>query len=107
MLSAFISPYRADRARIRERMPDGAFVEVHVAADLATCESRDPKGLYARARKGEIRDFTGIDAPYEAPESPEMRIDTGALGEEEAAAQVVQWLEDRGYLSASDAKNGG
>ena len=76
-IAAFISPYRADRARAR-RAADGRFVEVHVRADLATCEARDPKGLYARARAGEIADFTGISAPYEVPEAPELVVDTAA-----------------------------
>ena len=80
-IAAFISPYRADRARARactDGAASGAFVEVHVRADLATCEARDPKGLYARARAGEIADFTGISAPYEAPEAPELVVDTAA-----------------------------
>jgi bifunctional enzyme CysN/CysC len=75
-ISAFISPYRADRA-IARRAAGEKFLEVYVAADLATCEHRDPKGLYKKARTGEIRDFTGISAPYEAPENPDIAIDTG------------------------------
>ena len=75
-ISAFISPYRADRA-IARRAAGEKFLEVYVAADLATCEHRDPKGLYKKARTGEIRDFTGISAPYEAPENPDIVIDTG------------------------------
>ena len=75
-LSAFISPYRSDRTRAREAAEDGMFHEVFVNADLATCEARDPKGLYKKARAGEIADFTGIDAPYEEPEAPELVIDT-------------------------------
>ncbi len=99
VITAFISPYREDRAQVRAMMPEGEFVEVHVAADLATCEARDPKGLYAKARAGEIRGFTGIDAPYEAPDAPELRVDTGAQSVDESAAQVVAWLEERGYLA--------
>ncbi|HJK91921.1 MAG TPA: adenylyl-sulfate kinase [Polyangiaceae bacterium LLY-WYZ-15_(1-7)] len=99
VLTAFISPYRADRQRVRELLAPRQFVEVHVAADLATCEARDPKGLYAKARKGEIPQFTGISAPYEAPESPELRVDTGAENVDASAQRVVDWLEAEGYLS--------
>ena len=74
---ALISPFRRDRARARARFAAKEFVEVHVDAPLALAEARDPKGLYARARRGEIREFTGIDSPYEPPESPELRIETG------------------------------
>ena len=74
-ITAFISPYRADRARARQSCRQ-AFHEIHIATDLATCESRDPKGLYKKARSGDLPDFTGISAPYEAPESPELVIDT-------------------------------
>lgn len=74
-ITAFISPYRADRARARQSCLE-AFHEIHIAADLATCESRDPKGLYKKARSGELCEFTGITAPYEAPEQPELMIDT-------------------------------
>jgi adenylylsulfate kinase len=79
-LAAFVSPYRADRDRVRAMLPDD-FIEVYVAADLAVCESRDPKGLYKKARAGEIGEFTGISAPYEAPEKPEVTLRTrGARG---------------------------
>lgn len=100
VISAFISPYRADRAKVRNTLGDGDFIEVHVAADLATCESRDPKGLYKKARAGEIKGFTGVDAPYEAPESPELSIDTSDDTPEESAARVLRYLEEQGYLSA-------
>ena len=100
VISAFISPYRADRAKVRSTLGPGDFVEVHVAADLATCESRDPKGLYKKARAGEISGFTGIDAPYEAPEKPELRIETGGETPEESAARVLHYLKENGYLSA-------
>lgn len=98
VLCAFVSPYRADRDGVRARFDEGDFLEVHVAADLATCESRDPKGLYAKARAGEIRGFTGIDAPYEAPAAPELQIDTGALEIAAAAAEVVAALRTRSIL---------
>lgn len=99
VLAAFVSPYRADRDAVRALMPEGDFAEVHVAADLATCESRDPKGLYAKARRGELREFTGIDAPYEAPISPELRVDTGAESVDASAERVLAWLEERGVIS--------
>lgn len=81
---ALISPYRSDRAGARSAARQARFFEVHVAADLATCEVRDPRGLYRMARDGKIKDFTGIDAPYEAPESPELRVDTAGLTPEKA-----------------------
>ncbi|MBX3177304.1 MAG: adenylyl-sulfate kinase [Candidatus Hydrogenedentes bacterium] len=97
VMTAFISPYRDDRARAREIVGD-RFIEVHVDADLATCEQRDPKGLYKKARAGEIGDFTGISAPYEAPENPELRVDTSAMPLEDCVAEVVAYLEARGAL---------
>ena len=99
VITAFISPYREDRARARALLEEGDFVEVHVAADLATCEARDPKGLYAKARAGEISDFTGVSAPYEEPEHPELRVDTGAADVDACAAQVLAYLEAHDYLS--------
>ncbi|MEO0325775.1 MAG: adenylyl-sulfate kinase [Myxococcota bacterium] len=102
VLTAFISPYREDRAQARALLPAGDFVEVHVDADLDTCESRDPKGLYKKARAGEIQGFTGIDAPYEAPDAPELRIDTAAQTPDACADQVITWLEANGVLTAVD-----
>jgi adenylylsulfate kinase len=99
VLAAFISPYRADRDAARAKVGDG-FVEVHVAASLEVCEARDPKGLYKRARAGEIPEFTGVGAPYEAPSAPEIRVDTGVLSLEDAAAEVVEALGARGLWSA-------
>ena len=77
VLTAFISPYRADRSAVRDLHPEGAFTEVFVDTPLEVCEERDVKGLYSRARAGEIPDFSGISAPYETPISPDLRIDTG------------------------------
>lgn len=94
VLTAFISPYRADRERARAAAGAG-FHEVHVRADLDVCEGRDPKGLYAKARRGEIRDFTGIDAPYEPPAAPELVVDTGRLSIEEAVQSVMDYIERR------------
>jgi len=92
VITAFISPYRADRDRVRAIAPDG-FHEVYVKAALETCEQRDPKGLYQKARSGEIPDFTGISSPYEAPDAPELTVDTDALSVEEAVAQLLDYVE--------------
>lgn len=100
VLTAFISPFRADRAMVRQLVGNGEFIEVHISASLDVCESRDPKGLYKKARAGEIRHFTGIDSAYEAPQSPEITLDSGQLGVAEAAAEVVAYLERHGYLRA-------
>lgn len=96
--TAFVSPYRADRDMVREMVEAGEFIEIHVAASLDVCESRDPKGLYKKARAGEIKNFTGIDDPYEAPDSPEMSIDTGDKSLEECAAEIMNYLENHGYI---------
>lgn len=100
-LASFISPYRADRAAARALVPAGQFYEVHVATDLAVCEARDPKGLYARARAGEIKQFTGLDAPYEAPAEPEVVIDPGEVAVEACVATVVEALRAGGILPAA------
>lgn len=98
-LAAFISPFRVDRDAVRERMEADDFVEVFIDTPLATCEQRDPKGLYRRARNGQIKDFTGIDSPYEPPEAPELHIVNDGIAPEEAAEKVVHHLQSRGYLS--------
>ncbi|MFN3160664.1 MAG: adenylyl-sulfate kinase [Rubinisphaera brasiliensis] len=100
VLTAFISPYRADRDQVRSILEDGEFIEVLVDASLETCEARDPKGLYKKARAGEIKGFTGIDDPYEAPENPEITLDGDTKSIDELAEEVVQYLSDKGYLSA-------
>jgi adenylylsulfate kinase len=99
VFTSFISPYRADREQVRALFPAGDFVEVHVAADVATCEGRDPKGLYKKARAGQIPEFTGISAPYEAPEKPELLLDTGAQTLEESVKTLLGYLETNGYLT--------
>jgi adenylylsulfate kinase len=99
VLTSFISPYRADRDSARALNAEGDFLEVFVDADVATCEERDPKGLYKKARAGEIPEFTGISAPYEAPEKPEVVLDTAKLSVEESVAELVGFLEKQGYLS--------
>ena len=97
VLVSFISPFRAERRLARDRVEDGEFIEVHVDTPLAVAEERDPKGLYAKARRGELANFTGIDSPYEAPEHPEVRVDTGATTAEEAAEGIVAALRERGH----------
>lgn len=99
-LAAFISPFRADRRLVREIMPDKQFVEVFVDADLSVCRERDPKGLYAKAERGEIKQFTGIDSPYEEPENPEVHIRAGELSVAEAVNQLLAYLHDAGILQA-------
>lgn len=98
-LTAFISPYRADRDNARALMPAGEFLEVFVNASVETCEARDPKGLYKKARAGEIKNFTGISDPYEAPEKPELVLDSNSKGIDELADEVVDYLLKKGYLS--------
>jgi adenylylsulfate kinase len=100
VLTAFVSPFRADRDRARALVDAGDFIEIHCAADLDVCESRDTKGLYAKARAGEIKEFTGISSPYEAPENPELRVDTGRADLEACVAQVLAHLEREGIIPA-------
>ena len=102
-LTAFISPFRADRERVRSLVPHGDFLEIYCRCPLAVCEERDVKGLYKRARAGEIKDFTGISSPYEEPEGPELVVDTGALSLERSVEQVVDMLRKRGIVG----RNGG
>ncbi|MBI1198425.1 MAG: sulfate adenylyltransferase subunit CysN [Phenylobacterium sp.] len=92
VLVSFISPFRAERRMARELMGEGEFVEVFVDTPLAEAEKRDVKGLYAKARAGQLKNFTGIDSPYEAPEDPEIRVNTVSLTAEQAAEQIVEWL---------------
>ena len=93
ILTAFVSPFQADRDRARALVPPGDFLEIYCAADLATCEQRDPKGLYAKARAGEIKHFTGLDSPYEPPRSPELVVPTGTCSLQEGIDQVLSALE--------------
>ncbi|MCC6765429.1 MAG: adenylyl-sulfate kinase [Deltaproteobacteria bacterium] len=97
-LTAFISPYRADRDQVRKIMDDGDFVEVHVDCPVEVCEQRDVKGLYKKARAGEIKEFTGISAPYEAPTRPELTINTAGQTVEESAKQILSYLEQKGIV---------
>ena len=98
-LAAFISPFQQERDKIRGLFRHKEFIEIYVKASVETCENRDPKGLYAKARKGEIRQFTGIDAPYEAPVSPELTIDTEKETIEEAVQLIKSFLVKNGYLN--------
>jgi adenylylsulfate kinase len=100
VFTSFISPYRADRDLVRALHEPGRFVEVHVAASVETCESRDVKGLYKKARAGEIPEFTGISAPYEEPLSPELVIDTSGEPVEESVERLVTYLAEKGYLGS-------
>ncbi len=94
VLTAFVSPFRDDRAKARDLVDQGDFIEIYCAADLNVCEDRDTKGLYAKARAGEIKDFTGISSPYEEPESPEISINTGVIELNECVEIVVSKLID-------------
>jgi len=97
-ITAFISPYRADRDQVRALVPAGDFVEILVECPLDVCEGRDVKGLYAKARAGQIPEFTGISAPYEEPRTPELTLHTAAQSVEESVAQVLRYLEGRGVV---------
>lgn len=104
VITAFISPYQADRDRARQAAGD-AFHEVHVKADLATCEGRDPKGLYRKAREGKIPEFTGISAPYEAPDDPELVVDTSGRGVDECVEEIVRYVERNIAMTGAVAGN--
>lgn len=94
VLAAFISPYRADREQVRSRLPHGDFLEIYCKCDIETCEKRDPKGLYARARNGEINNFTGISAPYEEPIKPDIIIDTSKLTLEKEVDELISKMQE-------------
>ncbi|NCO02143.1 MAG: adenylyl-sulfate kinase [Epsilonproteobacteria bacterium] len=100
VLSAFISPFQQDREIVRSLLAEGKFIEVFIDTPLDICEKRDPKGLYKKARNGEIPNFTGISSPYEAPLSPEIHIINYDKSVEEAAEEVIDYLKNRGYLNA-------
>jgi bifunctional enzyme CysN/CysC len=97
--TAFISPFRAERMMARALVGEEEFIEIFIDAPLAVAEQRDPKGLYKKARRGDLKNFTGIDSPYEGPENPELRIDTAVASPEEAAVTIVAFLQARGVLS--------
>lgn len=98
VLCCFISPFARDRAMVRDRLNDGPFVEIYIDASIETCERRDPKGLYAKARRGEIRNFTGVDSGYEVPEHPDLVLDSDRSSADELADSIVSWLAHRGML---------
>lgn len=99
VLAAFISPYREDRERVRALFEPAEFIEVFVDCDLSVCESRDPKGLYRKARSGELKQFTGIDSPYEVPISPELIVNTACYGVEDSVRAVLEFVVERGFIS--------
>ncbi len=100
-MTSFISPYRADRDLVRALHAEGnlPFIEVHVNTPIETCEQRDPKGLYKKARAGQLKNFTGIDDPYEAPTKPELTLDATNTSPQDAALQLIAFLEKQGLLS--------
>ena len=100
VLTAFVSPFRADRDKARKLVDVDDFIEIHCAADLSICEERDTKGLYAKARAGEIKDFTGISSPYEDPASPELKINTGEKSLDSCVEIVLKTLLDRKVIPA-------
>lgn len=98
VLTAFISPFIKDRKIIRELVADGEFIEVYCDADLGICESRDTKGLYKKARAGEVPEFTGISSPYEKPDKPEIRLDTANQSVEKCVAIILNYLKEKGVV---------
>ncbi|WP_434637378.1 adenylyl-sulfate kinase [Sulfurimonas sp. NW7] len=101
VLSAFISPFRQERDNVRRLLEDGEFIEVYIDTPLEVCEQRDPKGLYKKAKSGEIANFTGISSPYEAPKNAEIVIKTDKLSIEESVEKIIDYLTKKGYLSFS------
>ena len=100
-ITAFISPFKKDRNLIRQLLPQGDFIEIYCKASLETCESRDVKGLYKHARAGKIKNYTGIDSPYEAPSNPELVIDTESESLEGSVARVIDFLKSRKIINQS------
>lgn len=98
VLTAFISPFIKDRQIVKDLMQENEFIEVYIDTPLEVCESRDPKGLYAKARKGDIPNFTGISSPYEAPDKAEIHIKTDKISIEESANKIINYLKAKGYL---------
>ena len=98
VMTAFISPFREDRSQVRKLMPKGDFIEIYCKASLEVCEGRDVKGLYKRARAGEIKNYTGIDSPYEIPKNPELIIDTDKESLEESVSKIFSFLELKGVF---------
>jgi adenylyl-sulfate kinase len=99
VLCTFVSPFREDRDRVREILPPGRFVEVFVDCSLDEARRRDPKGLYARADQGQVREMTGVSSAYEPPENPELRLDTESLSVDECVARVLDYLREQGLVT--------
>tara|TARA_B100000686_G_scaffold339515_2_gene413709 strand:- start:1613 stop:2230 length:618 start_codon:yes stop_codon:yes gene_type:complete len=99
-LTSFVSPYREDRDKVRANLDDGDFLEVFIDTPVELCEKRDPKGLYAKARAGEIPNFTGVSDPYEAPNNPELIISTSDCSPEQAASMIIELLENRDKIKS-------
>lgn len=104
VLTAFISPFREDRTRVRAMVPTQDFIEIYCSCNLDVCEQRDVKGLYAKARQGLIKEFTGISSPYEQPEFPELVVDTGSSSLNDCVSQVLELLTERGLLGSDIAE---
>ena len=98
VLTAFISPFRADRDQVRQLLPEGAFFEIFVNCPLQVCEERDPKGLYKKARQGVIKDFTGLNSPYDPPKKPELIVESGSISVEECTQEVIRVLLEKNIL---------
>lgn len=101
ILTAFISPFKSDRKLVRNLVPNGEFLEIYCSADVSVCESRDVKGLYEKARRGEIKEFTGISSPYEAPTNPELIVDTGHDSLDGCVEQIIELLKSRAIIQKS------
>ena len=101
-LTAFISPFKSDRSLVRKLFNEGDFLEVFIDSSLEVCENRDPKGMYAKARKGEIKNFTGISSPYENPENPEIHVINNNISLDEAANQIINYLVTKNYIEIGD-----
>tara|TARA_B100000989_G_scaffold142729_2_gene106267 strand:- start:2040 stop:2648 length:609 start_codon:yes stop_codon:yes gene_type:complete len=100
VLTAFISPFKSDRKMVRDLFKKSDFLEVFIDASIEICEKRDPKGMYKKARSGEIKNFTGISSPYEAPENPEIHVINNELSLEEASNKIVQYLIENNYINS-------
>lgn len=104
VLDAFIAPYRDDRRRVRNLLCKGQFIEVYVKCSVSECEKRDPKGFYRKAIRGEIKEFTGISAPYEEPDNPEIILETDKMGIEECIKHILNYLVENKYINSSTLK---
>ena len=101
-ITAFVSPFKADRDKVRSIIGNNDFIEIYCAADLSVCEKRDTKGLYKKARLGEIKEFTGISSPYEIPENPEISINTGTIALTDSVKQIIDYLDENNLISITN-----